>query len=266
MNKNILAGALALSLIPATNGFAQKIKIPKRVNPAKLERTVNQQVSRLVPQTTARLSGVYIPAGTTFDVLERKVVAVAQKANIKLNRTEVSAIASDPQRLAQFQEKAGIPLFEGRPLPYKEGLKVLNANQEKFTQARATGKYETAWTNYIKENLPAPLNKGIISEKIMNAVRANSAYVNAIYDFYVKYIGTENLPRVRQVGFAHNKYVVCEIPVDGLKYIDLFGNPADIVPNDVVVLGNANGPSRFIYRDELFSNDPLNIRSYRIIK
>ena len=86
MNKKVVVvGLLAVLLAPATNGFAGGGKVVKnlgKLNPAKLERMVRPQSAKnLVPH----VPGVYIPAGTTIDALERKITTIAQNACIKLD-------------------------------------------------------------------------------------------------------------------------------------------------------------------------------------
>ena len=251
MNKKVIVVSLLAALLaPATQGFAQKAQIIKKLNPAKLERMVTQSTARLAP----RVPGVYIPAGTTVAALERQVALTAQKAGIKLDEKDVRVIAYNPERLRQFQAQAGMPIFEGRPLPYKQGMKVLQANQEKFAQARANGEYENAWAEFIEE-------RGYVDFAEGKSYGEMPALATDVYNFTVKHIGVENLPRVRMMNVPDMEGVVCEIPVNGLDITTPNGT-IDVNPDKYVVIHYNNGRSLVIYRnDGLFESD-----GYRVIK
>ncbi len=269
MNKKIIVTSLlAALLIPATNGFAQKVKMPKKLNSTALERSVNQSVERFV-----RVPGVYIPSYTTARVLEKKVALTAQKAHIKLAEGEARVIAQNPERLRQFQAQAGMPIFEGRPLPYKQGIKVLQANQEKFAQARANGEYEEAWENFQAEKkakLAKYYEEGTNEEEFYaqggDFFQQGKRYADQeaiaidVYNFYVKHIGIENLPRVRMEGVPEFEAVVCEIPVDGLHYIAPrpMDTRVDVSPEKFVVIHSSNRTT-VMYRGTLED-------IYRVIK
>ena len=244
MNKVTLVSLLAVLLVPATNGFAQKgiSQVAKNLNPVKLERAIAKSTMRLAP----KVPGVYIPAGTTMGTLESRIALIAKKANIQLDKVQISIISNDPQILRQFQEQAGIPLFEeGHPLPYKEGIQVLQANQEKFAAARANGEYEEAWAKFIEERGYVDFAKG----KSYGAPKDVAADV---YNFYVRHIGTENLPRVQMEDLPEFEAVVCEIPVDGLYFIAPrpMDTQVDVSPEKFVVIHSLySGKNTLMYRD-----------------
>ena len=145
MNKQvIIAGLLAMLLVPASNGFAGggKSKIVKNLNKfnsATLEHAVTQGIERSASSVHA--------VG-----LSSKLVAPAHLSPVRpttptLGVERVQKAANLAEKMAVFQQ-TGIPIFEGRPLPVKQGLKVLQTNQEKFAAARANREYEEAWARY----------------------------------------------------------------------------------------------------------------------
>ncbi len=251
MNKKVIVVSLLAALLaPATQGFAQKAQIVKKLNPAKLERMVTQSTARLAP----RVPGVYIPAGTTVGALERQVALTAQKANISLDEKDVHEIATHPEALQQFQVQTGMPIFKGRPLPYKQGMKVLQANQEKFATARANGEYEQAWAEFIEE-------RGYVDFAEGKSYGDMPALATDVYNFTVKHIGVENLPRVRITNEPDMDGVVCEIPVNGLD-ITTPNTTIDVNPDKYVVIHFDSGRSQLIPRNcSLFEST-----GYRVVK
>lgn len=256
MNKKVIVvSLLAALLVPATNGFAQGGKIVKnlnKLNSPKL-RIVTQDVDRLAP----RVSGVYIPAGTTIGALERKIAFTAQKAGVKLDKKDVRVIASHPKALRQFQVQTGMAIFEGRPLPYKKGIEVLQANQEKFADARANGEYEEKWTQFIEESDFVPFREG-------KSYGNPNDLANDVYNFYTKHINTENLPRVRENYVSDLEGIICEIPVDGLNIAGYFGIVHEVTPSEYVVIHYNNGSSHLVHRTQFGGNARMTI--YRVIK
>ena len=254
MNKAVIVGLVAILLASTTNGFAQKRQIAKSLSKAKASSMPIPREYRLA----RRVPGVYIPAGTTIGTLESKIMQTAQQAALKMDAPQASMIAASPERLAQFQAELGHPIFEGRPLPYKKGLAVLKANQEKFAAARANNEYEAAWEQFINERGYVDFHKG-------KSYGAPEDIANDVYNFYVKHIGTENLPRVRMVGVPEMEGVVCEIPVNGLSFVapppmdQVVDVPADVF----VVLRTNSGRAQVLHRSQLdFEENGQNVGYY----
>ncbi len=246
----ILVSLLTVLLVSATNVFAQKRQIIKNLNSTKLERLLARSTYRVAP----RVPGVYIPAGTPVYALERKIALTAQKAGVKLDEKEIHVIASLPEALQQFQVQTGMAIFQGRPLPKEKSLKALQANQKKFATARANGEYEQAWAQFVDEYGKMPFAQG-------KSYRSQDDIAKDIYNFYVKHIGTENLPRVRLEDIPDFEAVVCEIPVNGLSLIRPrpFEDEIELSAEEFVVVRSDNG------RATLMSRDALNM-IYRVIK
>ncbi len=234
MNKKVIVvSLLAVLLAPATQGFAQKFPV-KKLNLAQVERAVTQNVYRLAP----RVPGVYIPAGTTVGALGRKIALTAQKAGVKLDEKEVRVIASHPEALRQFQVQTGMAIFEGRPLPYEQGLKVLQAHQEKFATARANGEYEETWAKFIEE-------RGYVDFSEGKSYGNMPDLATDVYNFTIKHIGVKNLPRVRMMDAPEMEGVVCEIPVNGLDITTPNGK-IDVTPDKYVVIHFNGGRSQLV--------------------
>ena len=259
MNKQVITvGLLAVLLASATQGFAQKLPV-KKLNPAQVERVVTQNISRLAP----RVPGVYIPAGTTVYALEEKIAQVAQKANIKLTENDAYFIATHPEALRQFQVQTNMAVFEGRPLPVQEGLKVLKANQENFAQARANGEYETAWEAFMQKKEAQDTDNFILSGKDKTYIDTYEL-ADDVYNFYkFNNMDLTNCPRVRSTWTQHEN-IVLEIPVNGLKFLPSRNEVASIDPTKYVVM---HGDERnFIVHREMFEKDTEGYVTYRVIQ
>lgn len=240
MNKKVLVGILLTALLlPATNGFAQGkfVKNLNKLNSAKLERMITQSSKNLVPH----VPGVYIPAGTTMEALERQMVLAAKRANTPLSKAEIHIIASNPTLLHEFQGEIGSPIFS------PGSSSVLKANQEKFALARANGDYEKAWGNFATENK-------LVYDTIGRMVRYYSIGLLAtdVFLFSSSHIGLKNLPRVKKIADPQLEGVVCEIPIDELFVVrpDSFSDDT-ISADNSVVLRYDNGEIDLIDRSEL---------------
>lgn len=251
MKKYLLPILTATLCLTATSAFAQTKQFIKGLNLAKIERVLPKG-SGLAP----RIPGVYIPAGTNWVALERKVATVAQTAGFNLNARDARVIAYNPALLRQFEQEVGHPVFEGRPLPIEEGRSLLRKNQANFAKARANNEYEAKWEEFIKENDENPLRAGKLYK--------NDDIGQDVYNFYVKYIGVKDLPRVRDVENTYLEGVVCEIPVRGLTLVTLDHRVFNVLPELFAVVRFDDGSAQVVYRRSLEFADE--IVGYRVIK
>ncbi len=230
---------------------------------------VTWRTTRLAP----RVPGVYIPVGTTAYALERRVALTAQKVGIKLDEKDVRAIASHPEALQQFQVQTGMAIFDGRPLPYKEGMKVLQANQEKFAAARANGEYEIAWGAFHRTKWEAGLWVNNDSE-YMNTLDIDGKFYleykdisDDVYAFYkFNDMSLEGLPRVRAVSETNLEGIVLEIPVNGLSVTPNRSTQIDIPAEKFIVIHYDNGINVIVERQLLVAQEDGQKVAYRVIK
>ena len=238
MYKTAIAVTVSILLTPTVSCLAQQTPFIKSLNAAKLERVITKNANLLAP----KISGVYIPAGTTYQSLENKISRIATQAGFNLNARDIRIVAHKPQLLRQFQTEVGKPIFEGRTLPFEKGLKVLQENQEKFATSRANREYEDAWIEFISEQGRATPAHGSKSYLTIEDLAED------VYDFYVKYIGVKELPRLRMDDHTDLEGVVCEIPVRGLNIYVYKNRRIDVSPDKIVVVHLDDGSSHLSTR------------------
>ena len=233
MNKVTLVSLLAVLLVSATNGFAQS-NILSKINPAEAEASIAKGVEASVARETSyltslapKVSGVYIPTGTTQAALESRVLLAAQRVKLPLSLSQAQKIAGNPEMLRKFQHEIQSPLFDKKVLTTnsEEGAKILHDNQAKIMEIRTNGEYENLWAEMPKDKM----------------FQRPSELAHYIYFFYVKHGLSKDLPRVRMLSLqqegALEEGIICELPVNGLKA--MFRNrPVDITAEQFVVFGN----------------------------
>ncbi len=230
MKKYVLPALTAVLCLPATNASAQPAQTNqfiRNLNLAKIERVVPKGAG-----FARRIPGVYIPAGTSWISLERKVATAAQTAGFNFNARDARVIAYNPALLRQFEQEVGHPLFEGRPLSYEKGLAVLRKNQAQFAQARANNEYAAKWEEFTKEHSHA-LPKRFRARFGNNYYKTYLEFANDVYQFYMKYIGLENLPRLRNTLDTDVEKIVCEFPIDSFRLIE---TQVDVPAKDYVII------------------------------
>jgi len=253
MNKQIAAVLAGIFCFGAAGASAEDITFLRAVRQTQEHGvSVPQNIWKAVP----RSSEVYIPSGTSWMAMQRRISAIAEESRLTLTPAEIKTIAYTPQLWKPFETQIGHPMFEGRPLSFEKGLTVLQKNKQRFDLARAEGKYEQAWQEFTAAREASSPNAGKVFEK-------REELGEVLYNFYVEHIGLENIPRIRVMGAPNASGVVLEIPVNGLQYVTKPGTPPVTVSPDEFVFFREDDGVLFLYVRSVLEQKDRNYPKYR---